>query len=202
MSFAIALLEQLKASGLTVSVDGEHIDIEGPPAALDAMPVDELRAHKAEIIKVLTCVRATPPKPAAPTIDDVAERIGAWLKVDDNPPRPCSRVWRDLADKTSDFSLSVWAYPAGWGDGALFAIDEGLIPEKLRRGLHLMKIDADAATVMTGKGELEHFRRPRTTQPPWWQDPRVAAHHNTPAGEQQQKTGRSSGRKRAMTSGL
>ena len=184
MSFAIALLEQLKASGLTVSVDGEHIDIEGPPAALDAMPVDELRAHKAEIIKVLTCARATSPKPAAPTIDQVAERIGAWLKVADNPPRSCSHVWRDLADKTSDFALGVWAYPAviaGWGDGALFAIDEGLIPEKLGRGLHLMKIDADAATVMTGKGELEHFRRPRTTQPPWWQDPRVAAHHNTPA---------------------
>jgi len=184
MSFAIALLEQLKASGLTVSVDGEHIDIEGPPAALDAMPVDELRAHKAEIIKVLTCVRATPPKPAAPTIDEVAERIGAWLKVADNPPRPCSRAWRDLADKTSDFSLSVWAYPAvmaGWSDSALFGVDEGLILEKLRRGLHLMKIDPDAATLMTGKADLENFRRPRTAAPPWWRDPRVAVADNTSA---------------------
>jgi hypothetical protein len=120
----------------------------------------------------------------APTVDQVAERIEAWLRITDNPPLNATKAWKDLADETSDFALSVWAYPAimtGWSDGALFAFEEGLIPEKLRRRFHWMKIDADAATVMTGRGEIEHFRRPRTFGEPWWSDQRVAVHQNTSA---------------------
>ena len=128
------------------------------------------------LLKILDELEEQPP--ASPplralTLDDVAERIGSWLKVTDNPPRNCTKAWKDLADETSDFALGCWAYPAvmtGWSDTALFAIDEGLIPEKLRRGFHLMNVESDAATVMNSKGELEHFRRPRTMQPPWWQD--------------------------------
>jgi hypothetical protein len=181
MTSATALIEQLRASGLTIKVIGTNeIEIEGPEAALGVIPVEDIKRHKTEIIKTLTI----PPEPEPLTAEQATELIEHWLQITDNPPRSCSHVWRDLADKTSDFALGVWAYPAvtaGRGDGALFAIDEGLIPETLRRGLHLMKIDADAAAVMTRKGELELFRRPRTTQPPWWKDPRVAAHHNTPA---------------------
>jgi len=187
MTSATVLIEQLRASGLTIKVIGTNeIEIEGPEAALGVIPVEDIKHHKTEIIKTLTI----PPEPEPLTAEQVIERIEHWLQITDNPPRSCSHVWSDLADKTSDFALGVWAYPAviaGWGDSALFAIDEGLIPAKLRRGLHLMKIDADAATVMTGKGELQHFRWPRTTQPPWWQDPRVAAHHNTPAKAAREK---------------
>jgi hypothetical protein len=126
--------------------------------------IDEFLPHQSTSISVADPL-------IVPTLDDVAERIGSWLKIADNPPRHSTKTWKDLADETSDFALSVWAYPAimtGWGDGALFALDEGLIPEKLRRRFHWMKVDADAATVMNSKGEIEHFRRPRTTSPPWW----------------------------------
>jgi TubC N-terminal docking domain len=184
MSAAVALLERLKASGLTVEVDGEHIEINGPDAALDTLPVEELRAHKAEIIQVLTCARATSPKPPAITADEVVARIETWCRVCDNPPAGASEMWKNLADATLDFALGCWAYVAGmtgWSDGALYALDEGLIPEKLHRKLHIMKIETDAATVMNGKGDVEHFRRPRTLAPPWWQDPRVAAHQSTSA---------------------
>ena len=182
MTSATALIEKLNASGLTIKVVGANeIEIEGPEAALDRMPVEDIKRHKGEIIKALT----VPPEPEPLTAEQVTERIEQWLQITDNPPRSCSHGWRDLADETSEFAFGVWAYPAviaGWSDAALFAIDEGLIPEKLHRGFHLMNIDGNTATLMTGKGELEHFRRPRTTQPPWWQDPRVAAHHNnTPA---------------------
>jgi hypothetical protein len=185
MTPAITLLERLKASGLTVKVVGlDEIEIEGPPPALDAMPVDEIRRQKTEIIKTLGALCKPEAKPPPLTLDQVAERIGSWLKVTDNPPRKASKIWQDLADATAAFALGCWAYAAvmaGWSDAALFAIDEGLMPEQLRRGLHLMNIDANAATVMNGKGELEHFRRPRTSSPAWWQDPRVAAHRNTSA---------------------
>ena len=178
---AAAILSRLKESGVSVAVAGDDIRVKGPKSILTPVMLDELREHKPELVLLLKDT----PKPAAPTIDAVAERIGAWLEVTDNPPCPCSKAWRDLADATADFALGVWAYPAliaGWGDGALLAVDEGLVSEKLRRGFHLMNIDSNAATLMTGKGELEHFRRPRTAAPPWWRDPRVAiAAHNASA---------------------
>ncbi len=124
------------------------------------------------------------PGPRSFTIDEIAERIGSWLKVTDNPPRHATIIWKDLAGATADFALGVWAYPAlmtGWSDSALFAIDEGLIPHMARVGVMLMKLDSDGAAFLNGKGEIEFFRRPRTAQSPWWQDPRVSAHQNTSA---------------------
>jgi hypothetical protein len=185
MTPATALLERLKASGLTVKVVGsDEIEIEGPPPALDAMPVDEIRRQKAEIIKTLGAPCEQEPKPPPLTLDQVAERIGFWLKVTDNPPRNASKIWKDLADATEAFALGCWAYAAvmaGWSDGGLYALDEGLIPQQLHRGLHLIKIESDAASVMNGKGNIEYLRRPRTTSPPWWNNQRTAAYQNTPA---------------------
>jgi hypothetical protein len=136
------------------------------------------------LLKVIDEDAPVDPPSRAITCDEVAERIKAWLRIVDNPPRNCTKTWKDLADATEAFALGCWAYAAlmaGWSDAAIFAIDEGLVPQQLRRGLHLMNIDVSAATVMNRKGELEHFRRPRISSPPWWQDQRVAAHRNTSA---------------------
>ena len=62
----------------------------------------------------------------------------------------------------------MWAYPAvmtGWSDSALFAVDEGLISEKLCRGFHLLNIDSNVATLMTGKGELGKLPAPANSGP-------------------------------------
>ena len=157
---------------------------EHPEHRKDINTGNDIMSKYDHLLRLLDDEAPTNLPPRIVTCEQAVERIEVWLRIVDNPPRNASKLWKDVADATEVFGLGCWAYAAvmaGWSDSALFALDEGLIPEKLRRGLHLMKLDANAATLMTGKGELEYFRRPRTMQPPWWQDPRVAAHHNTPA---------------------
>jgi len=54
MTVAAALLDRMKVAGLSVKAVRGNLDIQGPQAAIDALPVDELRAHKAELLVLLS----------------------------------------------------------------------------------------------------------------------------------------------------
>jgi hypothetical protein len=57
-------------------------------------------------------------EPPALTIDQVAERIEGWLRITDNPPRNCTKAWKDLADATEAFALGAGPTRRSWLAGA------------------------------------------------------------------------------------
>jgi hypothetical protein len=59
---ASAVLAQLKAAGVHVAVAGGKLELEGPKEALNEDVLNELRAIKAELIKLLS---VTEPAPAS-----------------------------------------------------------------------------------------------------------------------------------------
>ncbi len=65
---AKSLIETLRARGLTLRVDGDHIQVEAPqePDRETKALVDEMHEHKAEILEVLT--RETLPEVVASSI--------------------------------------------------------------------------------------------------------------------------------------
>jgi hypothetical protein len=103
----------------------------------------------------------------------VAERIELWLGALDRLSAlgDCDAA---LCAASIDFALSPWAYPAvifGWSDADLFGLPAGLIPQRKRRTLHLLAMDAHGVTLMTGRGIVATFERGRfrcSDQRPWW----------------------------------
>jgi hypothetical protein len=81
MSAAAALLERLKASCLSIGIEGDRLDIRGPDEVLERLPFDELRKHKAELLKLVSLERSPPAVARPPSITDFEERA-AILKFD------------------------------------------------------------------------------------------------------------------------
>jgi hypothetical protein len=57
MTAAGTLLNRLIAAGLSVQITDGNLDIRGPQSAIDALPVEELRARKPEILALLSSAR-------------------------------------------------------------------------------------------------------------------------------------------------
>jgi hypothetical protein len=116
---------------------------------------------------------ATPAEITQPTACGLeAERIESWLRALDRLPKACTEQGRQLERVTNQFWLGPWAHVAlvaGWTDGELFSLASGLVPAMARQRLHIVRIDSQGATLLTGKV----FPRRRTSDPPWWLDERV-----------------------------
>jgi hypothetical protein len=173
MSTPYDVLKRARAAGVEIIPDGDQLRLRAnaaPPREL----LDELRAHKPALLRLLT-----QPDEATPSEADPAERIGAWLAVMDRLPKACGPYGQRLRAITTDFALSCWAYEAvrlGWTDADLFDLDCGLIPEMSRRALHFRSIGEDALCLINGRGEYEEWeRRDMTDAAPWWEDERCVA---------------------------
>ena len=104
MSTPSAILTRLRAAGVTVAaVDGE-LKLKGPRSALNSLVLEELRANKQALLKLLTRTvdelaaaefeeRATP-LPLA--VEDAAARIEGWLCAIDQLPKACGMQGRRL----------------------------------------------------------------------------------------------------------
>ena len=69
---AVTSLARLREMGVIVSAEGGELNLRGPRSALTPATLNELRAHKSELLKILTQA-------------DPAERIESWLCVADKP---------------------------------------------------------------------------------------------------------------------
>jgi hypothetical protein len=150
MTAAAALLNRLKAAGLSVQNTNGNLDIRGPQSAINAMPVEQLRAHKAEILALLSRNTAehpehrqaagpietwVAPSPLPLSSDEGAARITGWIEAMDRLPKSCSAEGERLKALTIEFALGVWSWPcvqSRWSDLALFHFTRGLIPEMSR----------------------------------------------------------------------
>ena len=174
---ASAILVHLREAGVTVAAEGGELKLKGPSAALTEPVLNELRAHKPELLTLLSHVEAAPP--AQRDHDNAAERIEAWLSGLDKLPKACGPQGQRLRAISKEFARDPWAYEAvrlGWSDADLFAIDGGLIPEMSRRPLHFRAIGEDAISLINGRGQYEEWeRRDMTDAMPWWEDDRCVA---------------------------
>jgi len=178
---APAILSRLKRAGVTVAVVGGQLKFEGPKSVLSGEVVAELKAHKPELLALLSQGGTAPPAATAWQLDHdgIAERIEAWLHAVDRLPKACGPDGQRLKALTTDFLLGCWACPAvqhGWSDADLFALDGGLIPEMARRALHFRAIGEDAISLINGRGQYEEWeRRDMADAVPWWGDDRCVA---------------------------
>lgn len=171
------ILRQARAAGISLAADGGRLKLRAKQRPAPEL-LEALRRHKFELLALLNTPQPCSGAVAPLLLDEAAARITVWLTAIDNLPEMSTQEGKRLAQLVEAFWLGPWARPAldaGWSDGDLFALDCGLIPEMSRQTLYFLHIDAEAARLMTGRGVVEHFHRPRTSAPPWWNDPRMHA---------------------------
>jgi TubC N-terminal docking domain len=192
MSAALAILKRAQAAGVVVRRDGDQLKLKAPKEP-DAELIEELKAHKAELLALLSSaassaepilvdVNATPvietwvrPSRLPFSTDEAGDRITGWLDAMDRLPKACGALAARLKTLTEEFALGVWSYPcvqSGWSDLALFAFDGGLVPEMSRRALHFRCVAESVIVLMNERGALEDWRRQHMPDGavPWWQD--------------------------------
>lgn len=85
---AVLLLAQLKAAGASVTLNGETVDIDAPAGVLTPALLTELRAHKPEIVALLSapsCFDCRPTHPNSTACGGRPFTLGAV--TEDSPAR-------------------------------------------------------------------------------------------------------------------
>ena len=177
---AAAVLTQLKAAGVHVAVANGKLELEGPPEALSEGVLNELRAIKAELIKLLSAAEPAP----APQAEDI---IAVWRDAI-RDVRPNNRDIMKLKAASLRFIDSpdaVAAVANGWDVLSLFGMHHGQVP-KMRvdcwgivlfvawgvHGCTVETIDAKVCALRTRTGAVH--RKPRLhgnfeDAVPWWE---------------------------------
>ena len=111
-------------------------------------------AAKAQALqKLIRAVETGPLRPIGRRLVLGSPRIRCWMDALDALPPPCSVAGRSLIASSRRFALTPWAQAAidaGWSDGDLFGLDDGLVPLALTRGAPIVAITSDTSELRTG----------------------------------------------------
>ena len=178
---ASAVLTQLKAAGVHVAVANGKLELEGPTEALNEGVLNELRAIKAELIKLLS---ANEPAPAPQTTEGI---IAVWRDAirDVRSNNPDIMKLKAASLWFIDSPDAVAAVANGWDVLSLFGMHHGQVPKMrldcwgivlfMAWGVHgctVETIDAKVCALRTRTGAVQ--RKPRLhgnfeDAIPWWE---------------------------------
>lgn len=161
---AAAVLADLKHAGATVTVEADNLRVTAP-VAVPAEVLDRLRAHKTEVVALLSRRKPEPATDAMPR--EWAEGI-VRLQMMSPPTNVPPRRWEQFiaAARFAD----RWAAKAaalGWGPVDIWGCHRDKPYERidcagllwLLNGNEIVALTADTATIRTRTGAIQTFRR-------------------------------------------
>jgi len=179
---ASAVLTRLKAAGVKVAVADGQLKLKGPKAALNEDVLAELRAIKAELIKLLS---ATEPEPATQAEDVIDEWRKAIRAV--RSDRPDIMKLKAASLRFLDGPDAITAVDNGWDAISLFGVHRGSAPKDridcwglvlfTAWGVHGCTVETIGQKVCalrtrTGAVQTKPRVHPNAGQAiPWWQHP-------------------------------
>ena len=162
---AAAVLADLKHAGATVTVEGDNLRVTAP-VAVPVEVLDRLRAHKAEVVALLSRRK---PEPAADAMSREWAEGFARLQTMSPPANVPPRRWEQFIGDSARFA-DLWAATAaalGWGPADLWGCHQNKPYERidcagllwLLNGAEIVALTADTATIRTRTGAIQSFRR-------------------------------------------
>jgi hypothetical protein len=181
---ASSVLTRLRQAGVEIAVADGQLKLKGPKSALNEDVLNELRAIKAELLKLLS---APEPQPQSPAERVVSEWQSAVEQVTPQTPEITKLKEVSLRFLASPDALA--AVENGWDAVSLFGMHEGNAPKErvgewglvifLAWGVHgctVETVDQKVCALRTRSGAVQTLRRNRANfdqSVPWWQHPGV-----------------------------
>jgi|SRR5208337_1771592 len=182
---ASTLLTRLKKAGVKIAVADGQLKLNGPKSALNEDVLNELRAIKAELIKLLSATEPIKqPQPSGNIVADWRAEV-ALVK----PNRPEIDKLKAVTLRFLDSPDAIAAVENGWDAVSLFGMHEGDCPKEridcwglvlfLAWGVHrctVETVDQKVCALRTRSGAVQTLRRGRANfdeAVPWWQHPGI-----------------------------